>query len=628
MQVAVPFLLYPGEIQVLKSRKWKSTADFAEQDYVVVAGPHKGRNYNHEIYPYGRWIMDLWDMASVRTLYLIAPSQTGKTTIAYVCLCSEISRNPSSAGVGMPDEDTMKRIFEEKLGPSFKKSKALRELLVDKNQKPIQAGKILTQFGAVYGMYAGSDASASSVSLRIIIVDEEDAYLDKQAAPRMVERNISYEDESKTLRASKLRGSEKQSTIWRDMKNDAQIIYQIRAVCPNCGTPQVMEQERIKVPGNMRDPKAILQQRAAWYECIGCSMRWNDHYRNLAVQRGHLWAEQEVPNPTAVGVIIPSWYSRTVSLSKVMADWFTALDRGTPAAMAWFDNSHACKPYKVVTIKAPKDQVRMMILHDRPAREVPAEAIAMTMGVDSQKTGFYFVVRAWAKSGESWLIDYGFLGSKADLDQQRKATYPVEGREDVVMGLWRVAIDFGGTRDESHAEGWSRSEEVKLMVMEADDDSFMAVKGASRKQEMVVRRSETGVHRDVPKEYQENIIIYTLDTVELKDLIWLVRLKHDSLQPMWLHREVGEDYIRQMCAEEREEDGKGNPTWSQIKKRPNHLFDCEVYAAACAHPDWTPALQTLPEPQYISVYDPSDSYEDDYRPSPLAGRILNPNFRR
>lgn len=624
-----PITLYPGEIQVLQSRPWKSTADFASDDFVLVTGPHAGQTYRHDLYPYGRWIMELWDMPSVRTVFIVAPSQTGKTTIAYACLCSEISRNPSSAGIGMPDQSTMIRIFDEKLGPHFKRSKALRELLSEDRQIALQNGKILTKFGAIYGMYAGSDASASSVTLRLLGVDEEDAYLDKQAAHRMLERTMSYEDEAKVLRFSKVRGNERQSTIWRDMKSEAQIIYQPRAACPNCGTLQLMDFKRIKVPGKMRDPKQILQQRAAYYECEGCAMRWNDHHRNLAVQRGDLYSEHEVPSPSAVGVIIPSWYSRTVSLSKVMSDFFTALERGTPADMQAFDNAHPSKPYQVVTFDTPEDQIKKMILHDRPPRIVPAEAVALTMGVDSQKSSYFFVVRAWARSGESWLIDYGELPNKEALDTQRtRSAYPVEGRDDVLMSIWRTAIDFGGTRDESHMEGWSRSEEVKLMVLEADDDNFFAVKGASRKQDVVVRRSETGVHRDVPREYQQNITIYTLDTIDLKDLIFLVRLRPDSLQPMWLHREVGDDYLRQLNSEKREVDGKGNATWVQ-KKAANHLLDCEVYAAACAHPDWTPALQLLAEPQYRSSTPQSHADpEPAVSMSPLSGRVINPNFRR
>ncbi|WP_018124949.1 terminase gpA endonuclease subunit [Desulfovibrio oxyclinae] len=624
MTLTPPIRLFDGERQVLESRPWKSTAQFAQEDFVLVAGPYQGQRFRHDKLPYARWIMDLWDRPALRVLFILAPSQTGKTTIAYACIGSEVSRDPCSFGIGMPDKDTRDRIFEEKLGPHFQKSPALREMLVD-GREAVQRGKILTRFGACYGMYAGSDASASSVSLRVVGIDEEDAYLDKKAVSRMLERTLSYDEEAKAIRFSKVRGNEQQSTIWTDMKREAQVVYEIQARCPNCGTYQVMRQDRIKVPPKMRDPRKIRNQRAAWYECEGCAMRWNDHYRNIAVQRGRLYAEQKVENPMCVAVHVPSWCSPNVSLSTVMADWFTALDKGTPSAMEWFDNSHPCKPHKVVTVKTSEDQIREMVAHDRPPRIVPSEAVALTMGADSQKASFFYVVRAWAKSGESWLVDYGEVLTEEELHTLAfRNVYPVEGREDVVMPIYRAAIDFGGTRDESRSEGWSRSEEVKLMVKGWERDNFHLVKGASRKQDTVVRRSQTVIDRSVPREYQEEVAFFTLDTVDLKDLIFLTRLRPDSMQPMWLHAEVGEDYIRQLNSEERHEDSKGGAKW--VAKGANHLLDCEVYAAACAHPEWSPAIQLLPEPAYRPAVIP-ESIETGSR-SPLSGRVANPFYRR
>lgn len=622
-----PFRLYGGEQQVLESRPWISTADFAEKHFKLVTGRYKGQTYRLDQSPVGRMVMELWDSPMLRKLFWCGPSQhPKKSTTAYVCMAAEQYRDPCSCAVGMPDKDTRNRIFDEKIGPHWKVTRVLKAMLPN-DQQAIQKGLILTKFGAIYGMHSGSDASASSISPRVVLIDEEDAYLDKMAAERMDERNMSYEDEAKTFRFSKVRGNERQSSIWRAMKEQAQVIYEVRAVCPNCNHPQVMDFKQIKVPGKMRDPKKIFDQRAAWYECESCKFKWNDHYRNIAVSRGHLWAEHDAENITTAGLVTPSWLFPGMSLSKVMADWFIALDSGTPAKMEWFDNSHPSKPFKVITFKTPKDQIKTMIQHDRPPREVPAEAVALTMGIDSQKISYFFVVRAWAKSGESWLVDYGELANKSELETQLDAVYPVAGRDDVVMPIWREAIDIGGTRDPSRDEGWSRSEEVKLLVMELDDDSFYAIKGASRKQDAVVRRSETGVHKDVPKEYQDNITLYTLDTHDLKDLIFMVRLNPDSLQPMWLHRDVGDDYLRQMSSEERDLDKNGNSVWVQ-KKAANHYLDCEVYAAACAHPDWTPALQLLPEPQYLRVVETSS--RGDFRGSigsPLAGRKINPNFR-
>lgn len=617
-----PFSLYEGEKQVLASRPWISTAEFAEKHFTLATGPNKGQTYRMDKSPVGRMVMELWDRPMLRKLFWCGPSQvTKKSTTAYACMAAEMYRDPCSCAIGMPDKDTRNRIFDEKIGPHFKMSPKLREMLAD-DKKAIQTGLVATRFGAVYGMYAGSDASASSISPKIVLVDEADAYQDKMARARMIERNETWEDEAKTFEFSKVRGNERQSVIWSAMKAEAQVIYEVQARCPNCGALQAMDFKQIKVPGKMRDPKLILQQKAAWYECIECKFHWNDHYRNIAVNRGRLWAENDIKDALAVGLVTPSWVFSGMSLSKVMADWFTALASGTPKKLEWFDNSHPSKPFKVVTLKTPEDMVKAMVLHDRPAREVPAEAVALTMGMDSQKNSFYFVVRAWAKSGESWLIEYGQLLSEEDVEAQLDAVYPVAGRADVVMPIWRSAIDIGGTEDKSHEEGWSRTLQVKLLIKRLDRDDFRAIKGASRKQDNTVRRSEITVDKDVPKEYQEKMSLFTLDTEELKDLIFFVRMKPESLLPMWVHRDTHDDYFRQMSNEERDEDGK----W--IEKGANHLLDCEVYAAACAYPDWAPALQLLPEPQYrkIASTSPSRSARTGGYGVGGGGLVTNPFF--
>ncbi|MBN1224406.1 MAG: phage terminase large subunit family protein, partial [Candidatus Aminicenantes bacterium] len=49
----------------------------------------------------------------------------------------------------------------------------------------------------------------------------------------------------------------------------------------------------------------------------------------------------------------------------------------------------------------------------------------------------------------------------------------------------------------------------------------------------------------------------------------------------FLHSGVGDDYIAQILAEEKQLDEKGREAWVNVHQRPNHLFDAEILAAAC-----------------------------------------------
>ncbi|MBI9109984.1 terminase gpA endonuclease subunit [Maridesulfovibrio ferrireducens] len=601
-----PIKFYPGELQILEAREWMSTADFAEKHFVLVAGSYAGQRFNHDFAPYARGIMDIWDKPWVREVIVAGSSQTVKTSIGYACVCSEIWREPSGAGLGMPDKDVAKRILDEKLSKHFLRSPELRKLLPD-GENSVQTLKIAMRSANLYAMYSGSEASMSSISLRVLMLDEEDAYPDSGATDTMIERTIGYPVDRKIIRVSKPRGNEHESSIWDALKNRADVVYQYQAVCPSCGHAQLMEKKNIRVPDKMRDPATIKSQKLAWYECQGCGAKWNDYQRNIAIKNGRWFTEHEVLRPETVAFHIPSWISRYISLSTVAADWFTAVEAGTPKAYTKFDNNHCAKPYKVVAVETDETRAKKMVDPRRPPMVVPLEALALTCGIDMQMTGFWFVVRAWGRGLESWLIQYGWLNSFDELDELIFRTrYPVEGRDDVVMPIWRAPIDMGGGRDKSNEQGWSRTDEVKMYLQEIETGArpgtypgvVFAVKGASRKQTETIRLSQMGAQPGVAAKYQQKLPLRTLDTDEFKDKIHLVRLNPASKQPMWMHSQTGEDYFRQLLAEKRKSDGKGGVQWD-AGSRDNHLFDCEVYAAAGAEPLWTPSLMTLGQPIYI-----------------------------
>lgn len=617
-------VLRDGARRAWTARPWISTREFAAQHFKLVTGQDKGQFFQHERSPYAGMIMDLWDQPWVREILVVAPSQTTKTTIAFACLAAELWRDPSPAGLGMSAQDKLERAIKEKLGAHWLESPLLYAELHPKN--PVQTTSIIGKGWTIYGMWAGSEASMSSVTMRVLVIDEEDAYQDKNAPQTMKERVISYPDDSKVMRVSKPRGTLAESVIWRDMQRDAQVIYQWEVCCPKCGAYQLMEKDRIVLSRPERDPAIIQGRRLGRYQCSGCDTLWTDALRNKAVAEGRPHASAPVDRPEVVGVHLPSWLSPQISLSKVLADWFRAHQSGIPSLMVAFDNNHKAMPGNVVALETDADRVRAMIT-DRPSMEIPAEAWCLTCGIDVQMVGFWFVVRAWGRDGTSWLVQYGFLDTWADVETLIDSTWPVEGRDDVVMPLWRAAIDIGG-HEESQANrdaGWSQSEETKNWLYERTTRELIyGTKGASRKMDLAVKPSRIGWDPDTPGKYQTPITIRLLDTDLFKSQI--ISRMHRSAQtaPMYLHAGTGEDYIRQMCSEKQVAGKDGKIRWEQHGA--NHLLDCEVMASACAHPDWaTNMRQSLAQPDWRRVLVRQKPASQPR--SPLSGLRINPNFR-
>lgn len=617
-----------GAKQALFSRPWVSTSDFSEQHFLLVTGSDRGRKFQHSKSPYAKLIMSLWDQPWVRKIFVVAPSQMTKTTIAYACLAAELYRDPSPAGIGMGNEIKLQQIFEEKIGRHYLWSPTLRkELDASPAAAAVQANKIYLKGGIIYGMWAGSESSMSSISMRVIVIDEEDAYSDKGAAQTQEERAIGYPEDSKIMRVSKPRGTMMESSIWRDMQRQAQAIYQWEAKCPTCGEHQIMDKDNIVLVRQERDPAVIRHKRLARYRCANCGDMWTDSMRNKAVAAGRGVTTSTVLRPEVVGVHLPAWLSPQISLSAVLAAWFEAHQSGIPDEMVKFDNNYKAMPGRVIALETDADRIRQMVT-DRPPMEVPAEAWCLTAGIDVQMVGFYFVVRAWARTGESWLVQHGFLDGWEDVDALLDSRFPVEGRDDVVMPLWRAAIDIGGyeeAKDKAAKDaGWSQTEETKNWLYERESrDLVFGVKGASRKMDCVVRASQIGKDPDVPKRYQDTLTIRLLDTGALKSQIQTRMWRGAEMGQMWLHAQTGEDYIRQICAERQIIGKDGRITWEAHGA--NHYLDCEAYSAACAHVDWAPNMrQSLHQPDYR----PTRPVKRQHQPQrgPLAGMRINPNF--
>ena len=651
-----PFELREGEKQVIVTRRWISTVEFSQKYFTLVTGPSKGQNFRHDMIPWAAHIMDMWDRPEVREIMICGTSQVAKTTIAYCCLLANQYRSPAPAGIGMPGKEYLKRILEEKIAKHILQSKELRSILASNG---IRKDQIQFKASTLYGMFSGSEASMSSTTMRDVGIDEEDAY-EPYAVETMLERLISYGDESKALRYSKPRGNEKQSSIWRGLKHDAQVVYQVRAKCPIelCGHMQIMTDKNIVVPrvckncgwqgypdaetcprcnGEMegiRDPQRILSQDLARYRCEKCGALWNDHMRDLAVRGGDMYTEFPAGHPTKVAYHLPSWVSPFVSLSKVLADFFKAHNSGDAKLMRKYDNDHKAMPYKALSVQTEKDILRKMIRPEHKPFMVPDGVLALTCGIDMQMDGFWFVVRGWRRTRESFKIAYGWLDTFDDVEELIfNTTYAHASRSNIRYPIWRAGIDIGGGVSEK--EGWSKTDEVKDWLVSLPGKGYpehvvTGIKGASHKQQQTVRASKMQFNPLDSGAVQDKIPLYTLDTDSLKDSMFLSRIGENARQPMWLHSNTGDDYLTQLTNEERIEHDNGKVEWKA--KGANHLLDCEVYAAACAHADWMPALVTLAKPYWIMLDVPkpttkrSDTSSTFNRRMKRPGRI-NPNAR-
>ena len=619
-----PFInFFPGEKAVFAMRPQTPTREWACKNFRLAAGPQKGSLWDREEVPHAPFMMEMWDRPEIRKLFFIGSSQgTKKTTIAYACGLARVSRRPGPLGISMPDEGAIKRVFTERLQPHIKGCRQLRSL-VSSDRYAEQNTQIQLKDGSLLlGIWQGSEMRMSSFSAETLLIDEEDANTDKSSVSTVEERTWSYERTHKIFRFSKPRGTINESTIWRDMRTESQAIYEYHAVCPACQTGQLMEFENIKVPEGERDPAKIEAEKSARYICPHCGYAWNDYTRNKSLDSGYWYTDSKIERPTVVGFHLPSWSCKSMSLSKVMADYFKKQKEGH-AGMKWFDNSHRAVPYEPTIIEVNEDMLKKFVLPELPVLTVPKEAAAITLAIDTQKDHFWYSACAHAvEPRQEWIFDYGKIGSFEEVEQLvYKTSYRKEGTQDR-LSFWRAAIDTGGTRNNPLEE--SRTMQVYRWLLKQKPGLIFGTKGMSHHTPGVNVKWSLLEQLPGGKKLKNGLRLYLLNTDAFKsEVFWRLTEGYEE-EPIWFHADTDELYIRQILSERLQWDSKKKKeVWKAIRKD-NHYLDTLCTHIAMTHFQWKPTLESLAEhlskPKIVNSGPPPISSSGPSRGSSFGGR--------
>ena len=180
------------------------------------------------------------------------------------------------------------------------------------------------------------------------------------------------------------------------------------------------------------------------------------------------------------------------------------------------------------------------------------------MGVDVQRTGFYWVVRSWNGEGMSRLYDFGYCNSWTELAdiQKRCDVHPAN-----------VFVDCGDQKDE--------------VLSACGIRGWCATRGDQRNEFPWKIRLPNGSVKTELRAYStpsienaggKRVKVFYFSNLRFKDTLAALIRKGKHTRPS----NVSQEYIEQMTSEKRVLAGNSKPIWEQIGKRPNHLWDCEV----------------------------------------------------
>lgn len=531
------------------------------------------------ITPYMRGILQAYTDPEVEEITICSSTQVGKTTCGMIPVLYSVAEDPWNVLVVMPRDQDAAELNQDRYQPVIRESPELAKLLQGGSAYDCSRARIRFPSCTVSFAGAQSPAALASKAMRTLVLDEIDKWppwSGREADPVELarERTRTFWNR-KILKMST--PTVEEGYIWRELLQSTNERYWVP--CPHCGEHQELLFGAAGAGPGIKWPEGataeqIRREALAWYACAHCGLEIRDTHKGDMLRAG-IWVPQGC-RVSGGGVVGPSrgrkhvgfhlWagYSPWLAFSDIAAKFLVA--KGSQAKLMNFYNSWLGQPWKLVV-----NEVRGALVRQRQGEyeegACPTTAWCLTAGVDVQahqgRTYLYYVIRAWGREGESWLVKHGLAEGWEVLSQVLfKAVY--RDPTGSALPLHMALVDSG--------DGNKTDEVYDYCVM----TGCYAYKGASKPLRPIkfstVDRLGT------------NINLALVDSGFFK--VKLHRLIHSD---KWhLPRVLSEEYFAHMVAEQlvrtrHRKTGRDVLEWKVIPEgTANHYFDAEVMAIAAA----------------------------------------------
>jgi phage terminase large subunit GpA-like protein len=586
-------------------------AEWCNENIVLLAeNSREPGPYRWQRTPYVRDILRLYQDPNIHHVVLKWGTQLGKTQILYNLLMYLIDQDPYSTMLIYPSDDEGRSVSRSRLQPLFRACEPVRKK-IPSDPRQFQLDEMPFAGMILYVTGSNSPTPLSQKPVRNVFRDEINKWpplISDYGDPMDLsnERFKTYYDVRKILDVSS--PTVEGGNISRQ-EAQCQIILRYFVSCPFCHRLQTLDWEGI----HFDDQKALTKvlrisvaKASARYTCKFCGRDIDDTYRDhlLDPANGAGWFDMdtEEPEPSrdsigdlfrtfqAKGIQLESLAFRLSSLYSPWLRWGDIVGKFLEAHLAdakrfdklrsfttdWLGNEW------IDAVEEKKDSDILKLRCEYPPLVVPSQAAVLTCGIDCQKHGFYFVVRAWGRDYTSWLIRYGYLLNFEDIFRLiHEDSYQVENTERR-MKVWRASIDTGGGTDGD----MSLTEQAYRFIAQYGGPGTFGVKGASR--EMIHKMKLTNIGTlpgtkatPIPG---GTVRLWIVDTRYFKDVFHSrMEIKDGDPGALYLHNETGQDYASHITSEEKRRGKDGRYHWVHVRGQ-NHWLDCEIYASALVDP--------------------------------------------
>lgn len=559
--------------------------DWADANIVLSSenSAEPGR-WNTKRTPFLREILQCLSPTSpVREIDFCKGVQIGATTSGIICMLTYVDTDPASIMYVLPTIEVCEAFSKDKLQPMIDNCDRLAKKI--KSPRDRDSGNTILgkryQGGFIVMAGANSAASLRSRSIRVLILDEVDAYvknLDKEGSPVELakKRTTSYGDRKKIFKLSTplVKG---QSEIESSFETTDQRYYHVP--CPACNHYQPLEFEQLKWDEGKPD--------TARYECKDCGEKIEERHKTRMLEAGR-WVAlvPDLERRTRRGYHLSTLYSpygwkSWEDIAEEYESAMLSLKSGDHNKMRVFYNTILGKTYEEGG-DAPEWQL-IYNRRDSYAFNKPNKHVCfITAGVDVQKDRLELEIVGWGFDKRSWSLDYRILlGDTAGTevwDQLSKVVSEVWVAEDgLEIPLRLMAIDsgFNTTHVYNFCKRFSEQNVIPVKGQDAQTTMFSAPRS--------VNKTEAG--KDAGRVRLFNIGVSIMKT-ELYGWLKLFKADEDELGPAgYCHfPQYGEGHFKGLTAEVVETTytrGYAITKWKKMYQR-NEQIDCRSYSRAAA----------------------------------------------
>lgn len=544
---------------------WKWAEKHLELSSRSTAFPGK---YSTALTPYVRTILEDFKDPSVRQIAMCFSAQAAKTQTLLTALAYSIDQDPGPVLLVQSSMDAARSFSRNRLQPLLEDAPVLAHHKTD-NRFDFTSAEMRLDNCSIYLQGAGNPAQLASRPIRFLFCDETDKWPDESdkeadSLSLAMERVKSYRNHKILLASTPTLAT---GPIWQAFKAGDQRRYHVP--CPHCGALFAFQWQQVKWP---ESAALDVLTTETWLECPHCQGAITERHKAGMLDAGEWIPGNADAQEDRRSYHLSELYSPFTTWGS-LAQKFVAASReakqGSTGSLHNFINSSLAEPWEERQQSAKDPEAILALEVDLPAGVVPPQAVALTAGVDTQDTGFWFSIWSWDQELSGHLVREGFAPDLLFLDSILWAAnyQDQEGRTHPV----RLAlIDSQGHRT-AEVYDWCRQRPQTRPLK--GEQRLKGAPWASTVLDKVPGRD--GKQYPIPGGLQ----LIRIDTNHYKTLLaGKIGIGPGTPGGMSIHSSPSPDFVRHMTAEY--QDARG--IWRQPGHKRCDLWDCSVYALAAA----------------------------------------------